>query len=93
MINLEFLEQKEKEKEREKRKRERERKGERVRMRGRYRVCHGFRFRLQSKLLIFESILTSFKPSIVFEGSWGSTENWPEPKTEPQLGNLACPNL
>jgi len=40
-----------------------------------------------------ESILTSFKPSIIFGGSWGSTENWLEPKTEPPLGNLACPNL
>jgi len=47
----------------------------------------------QSKLLIFELILTTFKPSIVFRGSWGSIENWIEPKTEPPSGNLACPNL
>jgi len=33
----------------------------------------------QSELLIFESILTPFKLSIVFGGSWGSTENWLEP--------------
>ncbi len=38
-------------------------------------------------------ILTSFKLSIVFGGSWGSTENWLEPKTEPPSENLACPNL
>jgi len=42
-------------------------------------------------VLIFESILTSFKPSIIFGGSWGSTKNWLEPKTEPPPGNLACP--
>jgi len=47
----------------------------------------------QSELLIFESILTSFKPSIVFGGSWGSTENWLVPKIKPSSGNLACPNL
>jgi len=35
----------------------------------------------QRELLIFESILTSFKPSIIFGGSWGNTENWLEPKT------------
>ncbi len=29
----------------------------------------------QSELLIFKSILTSFKLSIVFGGSWGSAEN------------------
>jgi len=46
----------------------------------------------QSKLLIFELILTSFKPSIIFGGSWGSTENWLEPKTKPPLRNLTCPN-
>ncbi len=56
-----------------------------------YRVCHGFR--LQSELLIFESILTSFKPRIVFGGRWGGTENWLEPKTEPPWENLVCPNL
>jgi len=44
-------------------------------------------------LLIFELIWTSLKLSIVFEGSWGSIENWLEPKIEPPLGILACPNL
>ena len=34
---------------------------------------------LESELLIFEPILTTFKPSIVFRGSWGSIENWLEP--------------
>jgi len=47
----------------------------------------------QSELVIFESFLTTFKPSIVFRGSWGSVENWLKPKTEPQSGNLAFPNL
>ncbi len=42
---------------------------------------------------MFESILTTFKLNIVFGGSWGSTENWLEPKTKPPSGNLACPNL
>jgi len=44
-------------------------------------------------MIIFESILISFKPSLIFGGSWGCTENWLEPKTEPPLGNLACPNM
>jgi len=47
----------------------------------------------QSELLISESILTSFKLSILFAGSWGSAENWLQPKAEPPSGNLACPNL
>ncbi len=47
----------------------------------------------QIELLIFESILTSFKLSIIFGGSWGNNKNRLEPKTEPPLGNLACPNL
>jgi len=44
-------------------------------------------------LLIFESILTSFKTSIIFGGSLGIAENWLEPKTKQPSGNLACPNL
>jgi len=44
------------------------------------------------ELLIFESILTSFKLSIIFRGNWGSIENWLKPMTKPPLGNLACPN-
>jgi len=47
----------------------------------------------QSELLIYESILTSFKPSIILGGSWGSTENWLKPKAKPPSGNLSCPNL
>jgi len=40
----------------------------------------------QTEMIIFGSILTTFESSSVFEGSWGSIENWLEPKT----GN--CPN-
>ncbi len=36
-----------------------------------YKVCDGFRL---SELLIFESILISFKPSIIFGGSQCSAE-------------------
>jgi hypothetical protein len=43
-------------------------------------------------MIIFESILTTFESSIIFGGSCGSIENWIKPKTEPPLGNLACPN-
>jgi len=43
-------------------------------------------------LLIFESILTTFKLSIIFRGSWGSINNWLEPKIKPLSGNFACPN-
>jgi hypothetical protein len=55
-----------------------------------YRVCH--EFRLTKRVAFFELILTTFKLSTVFRGSWGSIENWLEPKIEPLLGNLACPN-
>jgi len=43
-------------------------------------------------MIIFGSILTTFELSIIYGGSWDSIENWLEPKTEPPLGNLACPN-
>jgi len=46
----------------------------------------------QSEMIILGSILTNFELSSVFGGSWGSIENWLEPKTEPPLRNLACPN-
>jgi len=46
----------------------------------------------QSEMIIFGSILTTFQSRIIFGGRWGSIENWLEPKTEPPLGNLACPN-
>jgi hypothetical protein len=42
---------------------------------------------LQSELLIFESILTTFKLRIIHRGSWGSIENWLDPKTEQPSGN------
>ena len=38
---------------------------------------------LWRKMIIFESILTTFEASFVFSGSWGSIENWLEPKTWP----------
>jgi len=47
-------------------------------------------------MIIFGSILTffaNFELSIIFRGSWGSIENWLEPKTKPPQENLACPNL
>jgi len=37
-------------------------------------------------MIIFGSILATS------ELSWGSIENWLEPKAEPPLGNLACRN-
>jgi len=44
-------------------------------------------------MIIFESILTTFKLSIVSIGSWGnSCANKLESKIEPRLWNLACPN-
>ncbi len=45
------------------------------------------------EMIIFGLILTTYDSSSIFGGSWGSTEDWLEPKTEPQSGNLACPNL
>jgi len=38
-------------------------------------------------------ILTTFELSSIFQGSWGSIENWLKPKIEPSSGNLAGPNL
>jgi len=43
-------------------------------------------------MIIFGLILTSFKLSIIFRGTWGSIENWLEPKNKLPWGNLACPN-
>jgi len=43
-------------------------------------------------MIIFGSILTTFKLSSIFGGSSGSIENWLEPKTEQPSGYLACPN-
>jgi hypothetical protein len=42
-------------------------------------------------MTIFVLILTTFESSCIIRGSWGSIENWLEPKTKPPLGNLACP--
>jgi hypothetical protein len=44
-------------------------------------------------MIIFGSILTTFELSSIFLGSWGSIENWLEPKIKPPSGNLAYPNL
>jgi len=38
-------------------------------------------------------IWTTYESSRIFRGSWGSIENWLEPKTEPPLVNLTCLNL
>jgi hypothetical protein len=37
-------------------------------------------------MIIFRLILTTFELSIIFGGSWGSIENWLEPKTEHPSG-------
>jgi len=44
-------------------------------------------------MIIFGSILTTLESSSIFGGSWGSIENWLEPKTKPPSINLDCPNL
>jgi hypothetical protein len=41
-------------------------------------------------MIIFGSILTTIKSSIIFRGSWDSIENWLESKIKPPSGNLAC---
>jgi hypothetical protein len=38
---------------------------------------------------IFGSIFITFESNIIFEGSWGSIENWLKPKTEPLSESLA----
>jgi hypothetical protein len=43
-------------------------------------------------MIIFGLILTTFDSSSIFRSSWGSIENWLEPKTKPPPRNLACPN-
>ncbi len=45
-----------------------------------------------TEMIIFESILTTFKASVVFEGFCSSDKNWLKPKNEPTFTNLACPN-
>jgi hypothetical protein len=49
--------------------------------------------RLMRKMPGSSLILTTFKSSGIFGGSWGSSVNWLELKMEPRSGNLACPNL
>jgi len=46
-----------------------------------------------SEMIIFKSILTTYKSSIIFSGSFGSSVNWLELKIKPLLANLACTNL
>jgi hypothetical protein len=41
-----------------------------------------------SEMIIFESILTTFKASVIFRGQ--SCKNWLGLKTEQPLANLAC---
>ncbi len=47
---------------------------------------------LGSKMIIFESTLTTFEASFIFWGSWGSIKNWFELKIEPPLADLALLN-
>jgi len=47
---------------------------------------------IQIEMIIFALILITIELSSMFEGSWGSIENWLEPKTKPPLRNLAFPN-
>jgi len=54
-------------------------------------VCHGFRLTNRDDYFCVD--FDHFWIKQYFGGSWGSTENWLEPKTKPPLGNLACPNL
>jgi len=41
----------------------------------------------RDKMIILGSMLTTFELSSIFGGSWGSIENWLEPKIEPPSGN------
>jgi hypothetical protein len=38
-----------------------------------------------SEMIIFESILTTFKESVIYRRNWGGGKNWLEPKIEPVL--------
>jgi len=46
-------------------------------------VCHGADLDKQSKMIIFESNLTTFKLSVIFRSSWAVVKNWLELKTKP----------
>jgi len=50
-------------------------------------VCH--RLDLRSEMIIFGLILTAFESMCIFGGSWGSAENWLEPKTKPTIGEFS----
>ena len=43
---------------------------------------------LQSRMIIFESILTTFEASVIFSGRWCSSKNWLELKTWPPKASL-----
>jgi hypothetical protein len=43
--------------------------------------------------LLFWVDFDHFESSNIFGRNWGNIKNWLEPKTEPPLGNLSCPNL
>jgi hypothetical protein len=45
----------------------------------------------RSKMIIFGSILTTFESSSIFGGSWGSIENWFEPKIQTTIGIFSLP--
>jgi len=44
-------------------------------------------------MIIFGSILITFKLSIGFTDSWGSIENWLEPKTEQTISKFSLPKI
>jgi hypothetical protein len=48
-------------------------------------------FRLTRRVAFFESILTTFKLSIILKGSWGSGVNWLKPKIETSLIKFSLP--
>jgi len=39
-------------------------------------------------MIIFESILSTFKSSYILRGSWDSSVNWLEPQIEPPKANF-----
>ena len=47
--------------------------------------CVAHRFIIMKRDDYFESILTTFKVSVIFLGSWGSSGNWLKSKTKPAL--------
>jgi len=50
-----------------------------------YRVCHGFRLTKPDDY--FWVNVNPFCIEQFFKGSWGSIENWFDPKTEPPSGS------